>query len=154
VSDNEASVAAPVEAGADGNPNVAMRGITKAAELRSRFGDACPALRRPPRFEVPEDGLEVAVSFVVDTAGIVDPTTVHVVDRPGAPAVAAGFVPRIYVVGVQSRQDKTLPAAGSAFGIILADDLVHRVATLQFKPASRDGRPTRSGVLIACRAVR
>jgi outer membrane biosynthesis protein TonB len=146
-------VDAPVEAAADASSNAAARGITNAAELRSRPGDACPVLRRPPRFEFPEDGLEVAVSFVVDTAGSVDPATLHVVDRPGAPAAAAEFVPRVYVVGVQSRQDRTLPSAGPAFGAILADDLVRRVATLRFKPASRDGRPTPSGVLIACRAV-
>jgi hypothetical protein len=146
-------VDAPVEAAADASSNAAARGITNAAELRSRPGDACPVLRRPPRFEFPEDGLEVAVSFVVDTAGSVDPATLHVVDQPGAPAVATGFLPRVYVVGVQSRQDRTLPAAGPAFGAILADDLVRRVATLRFKPASRDGRPTPSGVLIACRAV-
>jgi hypothetical protein len=129
------------------------RGITTVAELRSRQRDACPVLRRPPGFAFPQEGLEVAVAFVVDTLGMVDPTTLRVVSRPGEPDLVTGLVPHIYAVGVKLRKDPTLRDAGPAYGAILADDLVRHVATLQFRPASRDGHPSRSGVLVACRAV-
>jgi len=127
----------------------AGRGITRVAELIGKSGDACPVLPRPPG--TGSDGpVAVAVTFVVDTVGVVDRATLRVVERPGEPPEPTGFIPHIYAVGATVRVDRNLTGAGAAYGTIVADDVLRHVAALRFRPGTRNGRPARSGVLVAC----
>jgi hypothetical protein len=127
------------------------RGTSQVAELLANAGEACPELRRPAHLDSRVD-LEVAVKFVVDSLGAVDPTTLRVVKTPGTPEIARGFVPHIYAVGATARVDRSLPEALPQYGAIVADDVVRHVASLRFRPGTRNGRPTRSWVLVACSA--
>jgi len=122
----------------------ARRGIAKVAELIGKMGDACPVLRLPRRAGT----IAVAVTFVVDTFGTVDRATLRVVERPGQPPEATGFVPHIYTVGATVRVDRNLNGAGAEYGTIVAEDVLRHVAALRFRPGSRNGRPTRSSVLV------
>jgi hypothetical protein len=131
----------------------AGRGTSRVAELLTNPGAACPELRRPTHLDSAVD-LEVAVTFVVDSLGAVDRTTLRVVEAPGRPAVAPGFIPHIYAVGGTARVDRNLPEALPQYGAIVADDVLRHVASLRFRPGTRNGRPTRSAVLVACRAQR
>jgi hypothetical protein len=126
------------------------RGTTKVAELLAKAGDACPVLRRPRHLEDTERGLEVAVLFVVDTLGAVDPTTVRVVQAPGVAPKPTGFVPHIYAVSATVRVDRSMPETVPAYGAKVAGDVVQHVSTLRFRPGTRNGRPARSSVLVAC----
>jgi hypothetical protein len=129
------------------------RGTSRVAELLAGPGNACPELRRPAHLDS-EVRLEVAVKFVVDSLGAVDRTTLQVVKAPGTPAIAPGFIPHIYAVGGTARVDRSLPEALPEYGATLADDLLRHVAGLRFRPGTRNGRPTRSSVLVACSADR
>jgi hypothetical protein len=127
-------------------------GSTRVAELLSKAGNACPELRRPGHLNGPEAALEVAVSFVVDSLGAVDPATMQVVQAPGMPVPKRWFVPHIYAVATTARVDRGLPEAAPEFGAIIARDVLRHVAGLRFRPGTRNGRPTRSSVLVACRS--
>jgi hypothetical protein len=129
------------------------RGTSRVAELLTIPGKACPELRRPAHLDSEVD-LDVAVKFVVDSLGAVDRTTLQVVKAPGTPAIAPGFIPHIYAVGGTARVDRSLPEALPEYGAIVADDLLRHVANLRFRPGTRNGRPTRSSVLVACSAER
>jgi hypothetical protein len=129
------------------------RGTSRVAELLTIPGKACPELRRPAHLDS-EVELEVAVKFVVDSLGAVDRTTLQVVKAPGTPAIAPGFIPHIYAVGGTARVDRSLPEALPQYGAILSDELLRHVASLRFRPGTRNGRPTRSSVLVACSAER
>lgn len=126
-------------------------GVSTSAELRGKAGDACPELRRPRGGSDARDALAVAVTFVVDAAGIIDQSTMKVVQAPGMPALRTGFVPHIYAVSATARIDRRLPHAAGAYGPIVVDDVVRHVAQLRFHPGSRNGRPAQSVVLISCR---
>jgi hypothetical protein len=128
-------------------------GTSRVAELLANPGEACPELRRPAHLDS-EVHLEVAVKFVVDSLGAVDRTTLRVVRAPGIPAIAPGFIPHIYAVGGSAKVDRSLPEALPQYGAIVADDLLRHVASLRFRPGTRNGRPTRSSVLVACSAER
>jgi hypothetical protein len=133
------------------NADSGRRGTSRVAELLTIPGKACPELRRPAHLDSGVD-LEVAVKFVVDSLGAVDRATLRVVNAPGTPAIAPGFIPHIYAVGRTARVDRSLPEALSQYGAIVADDLLRHVASLRFRPGTRNGRPTRSWVLVACSA--
>ncbi len=96
--------------------------------------------------------VEVAVKFVVDSLGAIDRSTLRVVNAPGTPAIATGFIPHIYAVGGTARVNRSLPEALPQYGAIVADDVLRHVASLRFRPGTRNGRPTRSSVLVACSA--
>jgi hypothetical protein len=130
-----------------------QRGTSRVAELLTIPGQACPELRRPARLDS-EVEVEVAVKFVVDSLGAVDRRTLRVVKAPGTPAIAPGFIPHIYAVGGTAREDRNLPEALPRYGAILTDDVLRHVASLRFRPGTRNGHPTRSWVLVACRADR
>jgi hypothetical protein len=129
------------------------RGTSRVAELLTNPGKACPEIRRPAHLDS-EVSLEVAVKFVVDSLGVVDRTTLQVVKAPGTPQIATGFIPHIYAVGVTARVDRSLPEALPQYRAIVAGDLLRHVASLRFRPGSRNGRPIRSAVLVACGADR
>jgi hypothetical protein len=132
-------------------PN-ANHGLASVAELRGRPSDACPELRRP-RPGNDRDTLAVAVAFVVDTVGRIDPSTLRVVQAPGRPDALTGFVPHIYTISTSARVDRSLPTEVSEYGAILADDVLSHVSGLRFRPGSRNGRPAESMVLIACQVT-
>jgi hypothetical protein len=134
------------------SPGDGWRGSSHVAELLTKAGDACPELRRPQHLDTRETGLEVAVSFVVDSLGAVDPATLQVLQAPGTPVSGMGFVPHIYAVGTTARVDRSLPEAAPEFGAIIARDVLRQVAGLRFRPGTRNGRPTRSSVMVACRS--
>jgi hypothetical protein len=134
-----------------GRPGDGRRGSSQVAELLTKAGDACPELRRP-RPDAGETGLEVAVSFVVDSLGAVDASTLQVVQAPGRPVLEMQFIPHIYALGATARVDRRLPEATADFGAIIATDVLRHVAGLRFRPGTRNGRPTRSSVMIACRS--
>jgi hypothetical protein len=138
--------------GVTGSPGDGWRGSSHVAELLTKAGDACPELRRPQHLDAGETGLEVAVSFVVDSLGGVDPATLQVLQAPGAPVSEMGFIPHIYAVGTSARVDRQLPEAAPEFGAIIAGDVLRHVAGLRFRPGTRNGRPTRSSVMVACRS--
>ena len=125
-------------------------GISSAAQLRGNPGDACPEIRRPGAWTDSRDMLAVAVAFVVDSSGAIDPATMKVVQAPGMPALRTGFVPHIYTVSAAARIDRSLPHEIGAFGAIVADDVLNHVARLRFRPGLLNGRPAQSMVLISC----
>lgn len=127
------------------------RGSSQVAELLTKAGDACPELRLP-RPDAGRTGLEVAVSFVVDSLGAVDASTLQVVQAPGRSVLEMRFIPHIYALGATARVDRRLPEATADFGAIIARDVLRHVAGLQFRPGTRNGRPTRSSVMISCRS--
>jgi hypothetical protein len=129
------------------------RGASRVAELLAIPSEACPELRRPAHLDS-EVELEVAVKFVVDSLGAVDRTTLRVVKAPGTPPMAPEFIPHIYAIGGTARVDRSLPEALPQYGAIIANDLLRHVARLRFRPGTRNGRPSRSSVLVACSAVR
>jgi hypothetical protein len=77
-----------------------------------------------------------------------------VVEAPGTPAIAPGFIPHIYAVGGTATVDRSLPEALPEYGAIVAGDLLRHVTNLRFRPGTRNGRPTRSSVLVVCSAER
>jgi hypothetical protein len=118
----------------------------QAAALVTPAGSACPELPAPAwnRREI-----SVAVAFVVDTGGKVDPARIHIVESPGRQSAGRGFYPRIYVVGT-----KAGPARGGVdpahYDSLVTHTVINHIAALQFRPARVGGRPVRSTVLVAC----
>jgi len=94
-------------------------------------------------------GLAVTVAFVVDTHGVVDRTTLRVIESPGRPQTEHRFQSHIYVVGAKVRPDRghTDPAA---YDSVVSREVASHVADLMFRPALREGRRVRSTVLISC----
>lgn len=136
-----------------GEGDGAGHGGSKVAELVAGAGTACPTLRRPPSGAPPSGELAVAVAFVVDTTGAVDPRTVRVVQSPERPQTDTRFVPHIYAVSTTAEVDdglRDLPP--TAYDSTLTRDVVTHVRTLLFHPATRDGRVTRSAVLVSCQS--
>jgi hypothetical protein len=125
----------------------------RAAELRGNPTDACPQLRRPRPGGGRRDTLAVAVAFIVDTIGRIDQATMRVVQAPGRSDVHTGFVPHIYTVSASARVDRSLPTEASAYGAIVAGDVLSHVSSLRFRPGSRNGRPAQSMVLISCQVI-
>jgi hypothetical protein len=121
--------------------------VYQAATLVTPAGSACPELPAAPAWDGRE--VTVAVAFVVDTSGKVDPSRIHIVESPGRQPTGRGFYPRIYVVGIK---------AGGTWGDVdpaRYDSLVttavtRHIAALQFRPALVGGRPVSSTVLVAC----
>jgi hypothetical protein len=91
----------------------------------------------------------VAVAFVVDTNGTVDPATLRVIESPGRPQTDHRFHARIYVVGTSVRMDPgRIPA--TAYDSVLTEEMASHVAGLMFRPALREGLAIRSTVLVSC----
>jgi hypothetical protein len=95
----------------------------------------------------------VAVAFVVDVTGGVDPATFRVVETPNRARPESRYYSHIYAVATSNREDRSLPNRGAASDSVLAQDVVRHVSALQFHPALLDGRPTRSTVLVSCQAT-
>jgi hypothetical protein len=138
-------------ASATGSGDRFQHGAGKVAELLTWAGNACPALRGSAIWGHGERHLEVAVAFVVDTLGFVDPGTLRVVQAPGAPSPKPEFFPHIYVVGTTARVDHAIRHVEAAYDTPVGDVLRH-VASLRFRSALVNGRPARSTVLVSCQA--
>jgi hypothetical protein len=125
----------------------APRGAHQAATLVTAAGTACPDLPVPREWGGRE--ISVAVAFVVDTAGKVDPSRLRIVESPGRLAAGRGFYPRIYVVGTKAgaSPDRVDPAR---YDSVVTHAVTSHVAGLRFHPALVGGRPVRSTVLVAC----
>jgi hypothetical protein len=124
----------------------ARHGTDRLPELVGGAGSACPELGPPARTE-PQSA--VAVAFVVDTNGRVDPATLHVIESPGQPRTDHQFHPRVYVVGPSGRVDpgRTPLAASDS---VLTEEVASHVAGLVFRPALRADHVIRSTVLVSC----
>ena len=137
---------APAETGPEPGPS-APRGPYQAAALVTSAGSACPELPAAPGLGGRE--VSVAVAFVVDTSGKVDPSRIHVVESPGRRPGGRGFYPRIYVVGT-----KAGPTGGrvdpALYDSLVTHAVTTHIAALRFRPALVGGRPVRSTVLVAC----
>jgi hypothetical protein len=123
------------------------RGAYRAATLVTAAGSACPDLPVPREWGRRE--ISVAVAFVVDTAGKVDPSTLRIIESPGRPPAGRGFYPRIYVVGTKAgaspgRMDS------ARYDSAVTHAVTSHIARLRFRPALVGGRPVRSTVLVAC----
>jgi hypothetical protein len=127
--------------------------VLRVAQLRGNPSEACPELRLPRSGSGRRDTLAVAVAFIVDTVGSIDPATIQIVQAPGRPHVETGFVPHIYTVSASARVDRSLPTEASAYGAIVAGDVLSHIASLRFHPGSRNGRPAQSMVLISCQVT-
>jgi hypothetical protein len=135
----------PAEPGPEPGPPV-LRGVYQAAALVTPAGSACPELPGAPAWA---GETSVAVAFVVDTSGKVDPTRIHIVQSPGRQPAGRGFYPRIYVVGTK---------AGGTWGggdparydSLVTSAVTKHIAALRFRPALVGGRPVSSTVLVAC----
>jgi hypothetical protein len=127
----------------------ARRGRERVAELLGTAGSACPELRPPAAWSKRQ--FAVAVTFVVDTTGAVDPATLRVVESPDRPQTVHQFHSRIYVVGatVQTDSGGTDPAG---YDSVVTAEVASHIAGLVFHPALRDGRAIRSTVLVSCQA--
>jgi hypothetical protein len=125
----------------------ARRGLDRVAELVGRTGSACPELRTPAAWTKRQ--FAVALAFVVDTNGAVDPATLRVVESPGRPQTEHRVHSHIYVVGATVRVD-TRRINPAAYDSVLTEEVASHVAGLVFRPALRQGRAIRSNVLVSC----
>jgi hypothetical protein len=136
----------PAETAPESGPPV-PRGVYQAATLVTPAGSACPELPAAPGWNGRE--VSVAVAFVVDTSGKVDPSRIHIVESPSRQPAGRGFYPRIYVVGT-----KAGPTRGgvdpAAYDSLVTHAVTSHIAALQFRPALVGGRPVSSTVLVAC----
>jgi hypothetical protein len=125
----------------------ASRGLDRVAELVGEAGSACPELR--PSAAWAKRQFAVAVAFVVDTNGAVDPATLRVIESPGQPRTDHRFQAHIYVVGARVRVDpgRIPPAASDS---VLTGEVASHVAGLMFHPALREGLAIRSTVMVSC----
>jgi hypothetical protein len=123
------------------------RGLDRIAELKGGAGSACPEFRPPIAFA--RRGLAVTVAFVVDTHGIVDRTTLRVIESPGRPQTEHRFQSHIYVVGAKVRPDRG-HIDPAAYDSVVSHEVTSHVADLAFRPALKEGRTVRSTVLISC----
>jgi hypothetical protein len=123
------------------------RGPDRVAQLVGRVGSACPEFRRPAGGANRHAG--VAVAFVVDTNGTVDPETLRVIESLNRPPNENRFHSHIYAVGARVRVDgdRIEPAA---YDSVLRHEVTSHVASLVFRPALRQGRAIRSTVLVSC----
>ncbi len=136
---------------ADALGSAGERGTMIVAELITGAGTACPELRLPQHW--PTGAANVTVAFVVDTRGDVDPATLRVVESPERPRRESRFYSHIYAVATNAREDRGLPDAGMAYDSVVTRDVLQHVRSLEFHPALRDGRPTRSTVLVSCQTT-
>jgi hypothetical protein len=91
------------------------------------------------------------VAFVVDTNGLVDRSTLRVIESPSGAETEQEFHSHIYVVAARVRQARgRIDPAGD--GSMLRHEVASHVAELVFRPALKQGRTVRSSVLIACEA--
>jgi hypothetical protein len=123
------------------------RGLDRVAELVNGVGSACPELRRPAARASRE--VAVAVAFVVDTNGRVDPQTLRVIESPNRPQTENRVYSHIYIVGATVRDDpdRLNPAA---YDSLVTHEVASHVADLLFRPALSEGRAIRSTVLVSC----
>jgi hypothetical protein len=129
---------------------MAGRGRMQVAELVSPAGTACPTLHRPADWGGSADGFVVAVAFVVDSTGAVDPATLRVVQSPNRVRVSGEFYSHIYAVSGTAETDASLRQTGGEWDSLAVDDVRRHVKYLAFRPALRDGRPERSTVMVSC----
>ena len=125
----------------------ARHGLDRLPELVGGTGSACPE----PRPSDAGAGRQsaVAVAFVVDTNGRVDPATLEVIESPGRPRTDHRFHARIYVVGASLRVDpgRFPPTVSDS---VLTEEVASHVAGLVFRPALRADSVIRSTVLVSC----
>jgi hypothetical protein len=131
---------------------MAGRGRMQVAELVSPAGTACPTLHRPADWDGSADGFVVAMAFVVDSTGAVDPATLRVVQSPNRVRVAGEFYSHIYAVSGTAETDASLRQTGGEWDSLAVDDVRRHVKYLAFRPALRDGRPERSTVMVSCQS--
>jgi hypothetical protein len=126
----------------------AKHGLDRLPELVGGTGSACPEPRPSPAGAKRQSA--VAVAFVVDTNGTVDPATLEVIESPGQPRTDHRFHARVYVVGASLRVDpgRTPPTATN--DSVLTEEVASHVAGLVFRPALREDRVIRSTVLVSC----
>jgi len=144
-------VPAPPPESAPESDTPAPRGVYQAAALVTHAGSACPELPVPSEWG--GRPVSVAVAFVVDTSGKVDPSKLRVIQSPGREPTARRFYPRIYVVGTRAgpAADHLDPAG---YDSVLTQAVTSHIAGLRFRPALVGGRPVRSTVLVACHQSR
>ena len=139
--------AIPVRPPPPESDTAAPRGVYQAAALVTPAGSACPELPVPSKWG--GRPVSVAVAFVVDTSGKVDPSQLRVIQSPGREPTGRRFYPRIYVVGT-----KAGPAADhldpGGYDSLLTRAVTSHIAGLRFRPALVGGRPVSSTVLVAC----
>jgi len=139
--------AIPVRPPPPESDTAAPRGVYQAAALVTPAGSACPELPVPSKWG--GRPVSVAVAFVVDTSGKVDPSQLRVIQSPGREPTGRRFYPRIYVVGT-----KAGPAADhldpAGYDSLLTRAVTSHIAGLRFRPALVGGRPVSSTVLVAC----
>lgn len=128
-----------------------QHGLDRVAELMAGAGSACPELRPP--VALAHRGLAVTVAFVVDTHGVVDRSTLRVIESPGRPQTEHQFQSHIYVVGARVRPDRG-QIDPTAYDSVVSHEVANHVADLAFRPALKEGRTVRSTVLISCQASR
>jgi hypothetical protein len=122
-------------------------GIDRVAELVPGAGAACPVIPVPAAWT--HRGLAVSMAFVVDTNGMVDRTTLQVIESPSRPLTEHRFQSHIYVVGTKV-QPKAGPVNAAAYDSVVTREVASHVADLMFRPALKEGRTVRSTVLISC----
>ena len=139
-------IAPPAEPVPEAGPAV-PRGEYQAAMLMAPAGSACPELPAPPEWGGRE--ISVAVAFVVDTTGRVDPSRLQIVESPGRHPAGREFYPRIYVVGTKAGAS-TGRVSPARYDSMVTEVVTRHVSALRFRPALVGGRPVRSMVLVAC----
>jgi hypothetical protein len=147
-------VQSPEDGQAAGAPRAPMfgRGDLRVAELVTAPGTACPTLRQPPGWKPRDGALIVAVGFVVDTQGVVEPSSLRIMQSIDGPREPNQYFSHIYVVGQNRTVDRELRKAGPTWDSLVTDEVVRHVKALAFRPATRDGHAERSTVLVSCQA--
>jgi hypothetical protein len=128
----------------------ARHGLDRLPELVGGTGSACPEPR--PSGAGAGQQSAVAVAFVVDTNGRVDPATLQVIESPDQPRTDHRFHTRVYVVGASLRVDhgRIPPTASDS---VITKEVASHVAGLVFRPALRADRVVRSSVLVSCQTL-
>jgi hypothetical protein len=119
-------------------------------ELVGPAATACPALRRTDSGH--HRPVIVSIGFDVDARGAVDPASLHVVQSPAKPQTEHRVYAHMYAVAIGARVDRALAHSDPVFDSVVTRDVRQHIATLQFRPALRDGLPIRSSVLVSCQA--
>jgi hypothetical protein len=136
-----------LRAPAVGEVGPSRRGLDRVAELVNGAGSACPELPRPAAWATRQ--IAVAVAFVVDTNGRVDPRTLRVIESPSRRQTENRVHSHIYIVGATVRDDPDR-LTRAAYDSLVTHEVATHVAELLFRPALSESRAIRSTVLVSC----
>lgn len=92
------------------------------------------------------------MAFVVDTNGVVDRSSLRVIESPGHPQTDRRYHAHVYVVAATMQPDAS-PMDPAGYDSLVSLEMTRHAADLTFLPALEGGQPVRSSVLISCQML-